>query len=213
MIDEGVFRHCDELVNVELHEGLESIHKESFGRCTSLRHISIPSTVDYIHWKAFNNCSDLAEIEFCNEIEEFLNEVPLPWWNHGVSGASLVMYSFLAQHHIPARFGTIKVREWKDNIHGMLQRIPTMISFSEVEEKYDNDEYFNSLNSQLINYEHAQDVAPLLELALWKMKILKHSYGNLFSNNENDVKLMCRTDSFSMFGIIFPNVLSFLVHE
>ena len=75
------------------------------------------------------------EIQFCEEIEEFLNDVvSLPWWNDGVSEASLAMYSFLAQHNIPARLGRIKMRKWKDNIHGMLRCIPTMISFSEADE-------------------------------------------------------------------------------
>ncbi len=100
-----------------------------------------------------------------------------------------------------------------DNMYGMLWRIPTMISFSVVdevevqedeEEEYDNDEYFHSISSQLIKYEHVQDVAPLLELAFWKMKILQHSYSYyLLGNNENDVKLMCRTYSLSMFKAFF----------
>ena len=78
-----------------------------------------PSAVNHIHWKAFRDCPDLVEIQFCEEIEEFLNDVvSLPWWNDGVLEASLAMYSFLAQHNIPAHLGGIKVRKWKDNIHG-----------------------------------------------------------------------------------------------
>jgi hypothetical protein len=55
-----------------------------------------------------------------------------------------------------------------------------------------------------------QDVVPLLELALWKTKMIEQSNGNLISD---DVRSKCRGDSISMFAIIFPNVLSFLVGE
>jgi hypothetical protein len=56
----------------------------------------------------------------------------------------------------------------------MLQRIP---------EGLKGVNYFDSIESRLANYEHLQNVAPILELALWK------SEGQ---------------------AIIIPNVLSFL---
>ncbi len=83
----------------------------------------------------------------------------------------------------------------------MLQRIP---------EGLEDDIYFQSIESRLANYARLQEVAPFLELAFWKTKITERSNGNLIND---DLKILCRIDSFSMFAIIFPNVISFLFEE
>ncbi len=199
----GAFIGCNHLMNLELCEGeLKRIDEGAFQGFSSLERICIPSTVKEIGERAFRCCDSLEVIEFCDEVEQFVDEVPLLWWNHGVSEASLRTYSFLAQHNIPARLDTIKAQSLKNNIHNMLQRIPEMrISWYE---------YFDSIASRLENYEYLQDVAPFLELALWKAKIMEQTKGNII-NIKNGMKLMCRTNSFSMFAVIFPNVISFLV--
>lgn len=86
----------------------------------------------------------------------------------------------------------------------MLQRI------SNVNPNTERVNYFDSIDSLLTTYVNLQDGLTVLELALWKAKIM----GQLNSNLLNDqMKRMCRIDSFSMFAIVFPNVLSFLVNE
>jgi BspA type Leucine rich repeat region (6 copies) len=219
------FRECTQLMNVELLEGLERIDSWAFTWCTMLANIIIPSTVNYIGKNAFNYCSGLIAVEFCEEIEQFVTEVSLPWWNRGVSKASLMTYSFLARRNIPARLGRIKAQTWKINIHDMLQSVPAMIPLRELrgpeedqEEREElgddvdnDDDYFNLIESQLSNYEYLQEVAPFLELALWRAKIMEHQSNGNISNVENEGKLMCRTNSFSMLAIIFPNVISFLL--
>jgi hypothetical protein len=173
------------------------------------------------------DCSSLVAIEFCEEIEDFVTELSLRhWWNNGTSRLSLWTGSFLALCNIPRRVGMIKMRVWRENIHAMLFRIPIEIPFNDSDNSDDDDDddnddddddgyepengYFDSINSQLANYEHVQDVVPFLELALWKTKMIAQSNGDLISD---DLKLECRGDSISMFAIIFPNVLSFLVGE
>jgi hypothetical protein len=147
-------------MNVELCEGLDFIDNRAFRSCTSLQSIAIPSTVSHIRKNAFSRCERLEEIEFSEEIEQFVHEVSLPWWNHGNSAESLRTYSVLAQHNIPARLGQIKKRSWKIHIHDMLQRIPEGLKGVNY--------YFNSIESRLASLEHLQKVAPILELALWK---------------------------------------------
>ena len=219
-IGSHAFRGCTQLRNVELNEGLEIISCATFQRCTSLRRIKIPATVTFIQKYAFHECSALLEFEFCKEMEQLLNEASLSLWNHDSSKASLRTYSFLAQHNIPSRLGTIKVRVWRDIIHNMLRQIPERFHYKpDYEERIDNffeevqnvyfELYFHSIVSRLANYEHLQDIAPFLELALWKANITEYSDGDI-SNVEDDVKLMCRINSLSMFPIIFPNVFSFL---
>ena len=75
-------------------------------------------------------------------------------------------------------------------------------------EEDENTYYFDLIESRLANYEHLRDdVAPALELALWKSKILEQSNGNLHDERR---KLQCRFDSLSMVSVIIPNALSFL---
>ena len=119
----------------------------------------------------------------------------LPWWNHGNSEESLRTYSFLAQHNIPARVDRIKKRSWKIHIHDRLQRIPEGLIVE--------PDYLDSIKSRLSKYEEAQNVAPFLELALWKSHMEGRAYSNL-------MKLQCCYNSLSMVPIIIPNVLSFL---
>jgi hypothetical protein len=49
----------------------------------------------------------------------------------------------------------------------------------------------------------------LLELAIWKSKIIERTDGNI-DLLDGDMKIECQTDSLTMVVIIFPNVLSFL---
>jgi hypothetical protein len=203
-----IFEGCSRLSDVELREGLESIHGFAFERCTLLERIRIPSTVKYIAVHSFKYCASLEAIEFCNEIEQFVNEVPMRWWNCGVSDESLRTYSFLTRCNIPSRLGAIKVQKWKDNIHDMLQSIPPTIPCRRVRRNNDEDEYFDSIESQLSNYEQlCDDVAPILELALWKAKMEEQANDNPIND---EMKLQCRYNSLSMVPIIIPNALSFL---
>jgi hypothetical protein len=231
VIGRRAFYRCTELIHVVLREGLERIDRGAFDRCTSLERISIPFTVHCIHKDAFRNCSYLVAIEFCEEVEEFVTELTLrPLWNNGTSKLSLWTGPFLAKYNIPERVGMIKEREWKANILAMLQRLPTMsfisnddddgVDVNDYDDEYEDEDnennvelendYSFSFNSQLANYEHLQDAALVLELALWKLKITERSNDNLIDYNG---KLMCRIDSLSMVSIIIPNVLSFLVVE
>jgi hypothetical protein len=195
VISSGAFFACHQLVNVELCEGLECIDQRAFCSCTSLQSIRIPSTVSHIRKNAFRRCQRSLAIEFSEEIEQFVDEVSLLWWNHGNSEESLRTYSFLAQHNIPARLDRIKQRSWKIHIHDRLQRIPEGLKAVN---------YFDSIESRLASLEHLQNVAPILELALWK----SHMEGLA---NSHLKKLECRYNSLSMGTIIIPNVLSFLV--
>ncbi len=76
----------------------------------------------------------------------------------------------------------------------MFQRIP---------EEPCKESYFALIESWLAIYEQLRtDVAPILELALWKAKMEEKSIRNLLD--------ACRFDSLSMVSITIPNTLSFL---
>lgn len=224
VIDRRAFQGCTKLRIVELFNGIERIKCEAFKDSTSLERVRIPSTVNFIHERAFKGCTSLVAIEFCEQIQQFVHEISLSWWNRGVSTASLRTYSFFAQCDFLARLDALKVLTWKENIHGMLQTIPNMISSNEEwdeEELYEKEpeedgwkeweeegNYFESIQFLLVDYQYLQEeIVPLLELALWKLKMSEQSTSNIIITQ---MKLQCRCDSLSMGLIVIPYALSFL---
>ncbi len=107
VISVRAFCDCSQLMYVELQEGLVTIEERAFHNCTLLERVSIPSTVIVIAVGAFEKCPNLVEIEFCQEVEQFVNEVQLPWWNRGVSENLLRTYTFLIQDNIIKRLGRV----------------------------------------------------------------------------------------------------------
>ncbi len=67
--------------------------------------------------------------------------------------------------------------------------------------------YFDSISSQISNYKHAQELAPFLEMTVWKVKIMERLNYNII---DDETKSSCRIESYAMFAIIFPNVIAFL---
>ena len=109
-------------------------------------------------------------------------------------------YCFLMQCNIPERVGVIKPREWKRNIHDMLKLIPSISSV-------DLDAFLDSIDAKLFNYLLLlQDVAPLLELAIWKDTIMTQfdQAGNIL-NNEMRMQSRYSPDETD----IILNILSF----
>jgi hypothetical protein len=138
-------------------------------------------------------------VRFCDEIEEFVSrESMLHWWNHGVHEKCLITYCFLVGCNIPEHLGQMQSTTLQTNIHGMLNGI------SSIHPKGMNA-YFCSINSKLTAYKQST----LLELAIWKVKIVEQTDGAIYLLDAN-MKMACHIDSLSMVDIIVLNVLSFL---
>jgi hypothetical protein len=172
---------------VELPEGLEEIGEDAFRDCTSLNAIMIPTSVKAINMMAFNNCSRLTQVQFHEEIEDFVSgESMRDWWNHGVNKTSLSTYCFFARCNVPERVGLVQARKWQVNIHEMLRRIPSIFHT-------DLSAYFDSIDSKLSIYQKLKDAPMLLELAIYRNNAIH-------STNIDDI---LNTD-------IIPHVLSYL---
>ena len=95
------------------------------------------------------------------------------------------------------------MKKWHTKIHDLLRHIPSV--------KPDNlKQHFHSIDSKLVTYESLKDVASLLELAVWKAKILEQAD----QNNDNvsiAMKMGCRIKCGAT--VIIPNVLSFLLQD
>jgi len=202
-INHGAFDGCSELATVILNDGLEVIEKWAFKGCALLVRIDIPPSVGVIEEGAFEYCPMLTTVRFCDEIEEFVSaESMRHWWNRGVHEKCMRTYSFFVRCNIPERVGLLSPRMWRSDIHDMLGGIPSISSEG-------LDSYFRSVASKLSVYDKLKDAPALLELAIWKSKIIERTDGNI-DPLDADMKIECRTDSLPMVAIIVPNVLSFL---
>ena len=85
---------CPGLTTVILNDGLDVICTGAFKGC-ALVHIDIPPSVRDRDVAAFEENSNLTNVQFCNEIEDFVSgESMQHWWNHGVHEKCLSTYSF-----------------------------------------------------------------------------------------------------------------------
>ena len=85
----------------------------------------------------------------------------------------------------------------------MLSRIPTI-------SEQGSNKYIDSIDSKHSLYENLKDAPMMLELALWKSKIIEQFDKNNSTPLTVDMKKRCQTDSLSMVAMFVPNVLSFL---
>ena len=172
-IEYKAFFACSGLATVHLNDGLEKIGWQAFWGCDFER-ITIPLTVESIDDTAFDECSNLTHLQFCDAIEEFVSgESMRDWWDHGIHENCLSTYFFLVQCNIPERVGLALPRMWQSNIHEMLRGISSIAGFRDLYP------HFDSINSKLSVYEKLKDSPALLELAIWKSKIIEQTEGNV----------------------------------
>ena len=149
----------------------------------------------------FHHCENLVIVEFSERIEDFVNSTSLQsWWNRGVSKFALETYCLLSQYRITERFGKLQPSKWRLAIDDLLEVIPNM--------HVNLRTHFFSIESKLSNFEELSEIAVLLELALWKAKLIED--GNLGCEDNNSVlkiqwRVKCGAD------VIIPKVLLFLM--
>jgi len=68
VIEENAFKDCEQLVQVETHDGIGSVGKRAFYGCKLLRGINLPSAVEIGHL-AFDGCTNLVSVEFGDKLE------------------------------------------------------------------------------------------------------------------------------------------------
>jgi hypothetical protein len=190
---------------VILNDGLEEIGGGVFKGCAFV-HIVIPPTVKEIDEMAFKECSNLTSVQFCDEIKEFVSaELMRHWWNNGVHEKCLSTYGFFIRCNTPKRVGLVRSATLQTSIHRMFECIPSI-------SPQILNVHFCSIGSKLSAYEaklSAYEGSTMLELAIWKSKIVEQTDGVIYLLDA-DMKMSCCIDSLSMVDIIVPNALSFL---
>ena len=61
-IGDEAFKGCQDVVSVEIPEGIRSIGNETFSDCSSLREVELPDTLQETGWSVFNGCSSLTSV-------------------------------------------------------------------------------------------------------------------------------------------------------
>ena len=220
-IDHEAFKDCFALEDIELNEGLNYIGCRSFMDCSNLESLMIPSTVRCIEPNAFNQCTPL-ELYFVDSMETIVSEASLrEWWsddddNGGCKEAFLLLYNSLVQFRMPSRMGMIQSDKWKEHFFVMLTQILFDISPEDgchIDRDFINDirSYVESIDCKLSEYENCIEGTSLLELALWKSKMMEHLYNTTDDDHTRDVRVQHRTNCGAT--VIIPLVLAFLVTE
>lgn len=129
------------------------------------------------------------------DIEELVcypGQMQRDWWNEGVPKHALMTYCLLTECNLLNRLGRLRVTKWRNHIQTMLKNIPSIPSKQ-------LETYVGSIVAKLAVYEQLQRVAPLLELCIWKSKLV--------TEGAAQHRINCGA------SIIIPNVLSFLLMD
>eukprot|EP00986_Skeletonema_menzelii_P017321 scaffold18946_cov119-Skeletonema_menzelii.AAC.3 len=73
-IEKCAFYECENLVQVETHDGIRKVGKRAFIYCTSLRRINLKSAVE-IDDCAFSGCYNLESVEFGDDLSYSLDDL------------------------------------------------------------------------------------------------------------------------------------------
>ena len=77
-ISQGAFRYCDNLISVDLPDGLEQIHSHAFEDCPNIKELNLPSSLKNIDTTAFLDSLDhpdlLAHAPYPSYANDWLNE-------------------------------------------------------------------------------------------------------------------------------------------
>ena len=77
-IGQGAFRYCDNLISIDLPEGLEQINPHAFEDCPNIKELNLPKSLKYIHPTAFLDSLDhpdlLAHAPYPSYANDWLNK-------------------------------------------------------------------------------------------------------------------------------------------
>jgi len=178
-IGDSAFGGCTKLRMVVLNEGLKTIDRYAFSGCESIQSITLPSTVTKIGKYAFEDCESLSEIVILNESDR-----------HGIIKQVMIACTSRRKRSLVLNFPGlskrleyIKISRWLDDINDKIDAIPQivrrdsggfLVSTRDRGNRVDWKPLKQSFDKiyQLILYYELKEAASLLELALWKAKMI-----------------------------------------
>mmetsp|Transcript_24917 Transcript_24917/g.53089 ORF Transcript_24917/g.53089 Transcript_24917/m.53089 type:complete len:524 (-) Transcript_24917:118-1689(-) len=219
VIRANAFRGCTKLERVDICEGLQVIGKSAFHDCVSLERLVVPSTVTAIGSEAFAGCAKLKEVTVCEgllEIKEstFQNcaslrciDIPSPVFiiHAGAVGCSWLRdtTNMPTRHHNYYHGGQMIISKWLKSM--------TSIVLTELENRINGilhrpertrEENLDQIR-RLFTYYDLVVATTILELAIWKAKIVENS------DKDKGDRQNCRRNCGADMNIIVKGVLKF----
>ena len=68
-ITEDLFAERNDIIKVELPEGVEEIGNHAFENCTNLQKVVCPNSLKKIGTKAFADCTNLRKVDYSDNVE------------------------------------------------------------------------------------------------------------------------------------------------
>ena len=207
LIEAQAFIECNGLVEVVLNEGLQKIGHACFYECTSLESITFPSTMVEIDREAFQNCPSLREVTLNEKIQKIgrnaFDECP-----------SLKRFTFPASISLRLKniimAGQTDIEKKIDKIRGSVEMSDSGTLFvSAGYEKLEGVRWNTIRQSlhgiiRLITHHEMMESMTLLELALWKAKIIQAEVQHLIS---------CDAYHIDIPGPVKDNILGYLSYS
>eukprot|EP00986_Skeletonema_menzelii_P017202 scaffold18235_cov80-Skeletonema_menzelii.AAC.1 len=147
------FCDCTRLINIELSERLETIEAVAFLNCERLQRIAIPLKRHLfevhqrtLRYTQFDNCEQLTTIELVGGIQTTIASLHMDSWRIEMIAEINLINQVLSS--TPAREKTNVIRQWMDSV-------------------MDKMDHYKAEHCR-----HVKEGITLLELALWKDKLL-----------------------------------------
>ena len=200
-IEEYAFYKCGNLVDVEFGDRLETIRRYAFGHCTSLQHLKLPSIITIVSY-ALHNCKSLVDIEFSERLETLgvrtfsycrsLQRIAIPakrdlfyeddesvWERFGsqyVDCEQLTTVDLVGGIH--KTVASLHMKSWRTEMLAEIHRINQVLPTTAIFRKTDAvEQWMESFIDKMDHYKaehyrYVKEGITLLELALWKAKLL-----------------------------------------
>ena len=193
-IEEQGFEGCDALIDVMFGEKLERIEQYAFCVCTALRRITIPLKDNLIiEDEAFSNCENFCRVDSLDEgIHETISSLHLESWRNEMLEEIDSINQTLP--NIRENEKTQAIQRWIARVFGRI-------------------EHYKSEHEALV-----KEAMTLLELALWKTKLLTEADEKKYNVNEVTKKAKIGAENAARrehrvtcgANIVIKNVLPFL---
>lgn len=197
LIESGAFNGCEQLSDLVLPKDLERIEQYGFANCHALRCIAMPLKAGMITNNVFNYCENLERIDLVGGVHTTISSLHLESWRE-------------------------IMKEEIDRINHILPHTPATGTIlggkNDAIKRWMEDTYTKMEQYKLKHFNLLKEVATLLELALWKVKLEEEEENSLHEAVVERLKIDGRSARNELritsgANIVIKNVLPFLKLE
>ena len=206
VIESGAFNDCTALMDVKFGNKLETIGSYAFRR-TALRNNRLPN-IRFIGNGAFAECEQMTDVKLSEDVERIeglafvgspLRRIAMPL-KHNLLSMPTRTYlgaTFDGCHHltqvdaigeIHKRISSLHLDSWRNEMNNELNRINMLLPDTPANEKTALIKQWMERVLDRIEYYLLKEATSLLELALWKAKLLDETFGGVVVGQEDGAR-------------------------